>query len=81
VQNKWWYFTSQNSEKNIIIVDTIDKNKERHQDVFCHQEFEVIQKQLRKYIVLIHHTHAIKIVNKEQDYTIQTVLSCGISEI
>lgn len=36
--------------------------------VSCHREFEVVRKQLRKYIVLIHHAHAIKIVIEERDY-------------
>lgn len=36
--------------------------------MFCHQEFEVVRKQLRKYII-IHQAHAIKIVIEERDYS------------
>lgn len=36
--------------------------------VFCHQEFEVVRKQLRKYIAFIRYAHAIKILIEERDY-------------
>lgn len=36
--------------------------------VFCHQEFEVVRKQLRKYIALIRYAYAIKILIGERDY-------------
>lgn len=36
--------------------------------VFCHQEFEVVRKQLRKYIAFIRYAHAIKILIVKRDY-------------
>lgn len=71
---------SQNSQKNIMIVDTIDKNKERRQARFVTKNSRSSESNCVNTSCLFTILTRLKLYTKN-GIPIQTVFSCGISEI